>query len=84
MDISAWKNAENAVYDHVKKGDNRYARLMFGFEYVPIEISNDPYRQSKIYYYFVLHESDQSIGEILEGEIVNVDPRKESETEIEL
>jgi hypothetical protein len=77
VDISGWKNGVDAIYGHVKQGDNLYALMQFAFEYNNDESNEDVGRVHKFYYHFVLYEQKNPVGSIMEGQIDNVYPHKE-------
>uniref|UniRef100_A0A914Q264 Uncharacterized protein n=1 Tax=Panagrolaimus davidi TaxID=227884 RepID=A0A914Q264_9BILA len=79
---------QNLVYDHVKKGGNRFAKLFFGVIFEEggeeeIDSEDEDYdenyninyfRPKEIVYKFELYENDKIVGETLEGKIVNMLP----------
>uniref|UniRef100_A0A914PML4 Uncharacterized protein n=1 Tax=Panagrolaimus davidi TaxID=227884 RepID=A0A914PML4_9BILA len=77
---------QNLVYDHVKKGGDRFAKLFFGVIYEEggeEAIEDEDYdenhginyfRPKEIVYKFELYENDKTVGETLEGKIINILP----------
>jgi hypothetical protein len=71
---------QNLVYDHVKKGGDRFAKLFFGVifeEEIEGEDENGDinyFRPKEIVYKFELYEDDKIVGDLLEGKIINMLP----------
>ncbi|KAI6198036.1 hypothetical protein M3Y94_01297600 [Aphelenchoides besseyi] len=74
VDLTVWKENETKIYEHVKKGGNRHALMVFAIEYDD-ESQNEILRPIKIYYHFTLYENDEIVGDVMEGVIDNPVPK---------
>ncbi|KAI6226041.1 hypothetical protein M3Y95_00760200 [Aphelenchoides besseyi] len=70
IEMTAWKENETKIYEHVKKGGDRYARVFVALEYDD-EDEHEILRPIKLYYHFALYENDQPVDEVMEGVIDN-------------
>ncbi|KAI6174690.1 hypothetical protein M3Y97_01018500 [Aphelenchoides bicaudatus] len=82
LDITNWKLDEDKVYNYIKQGENRTAKLTYGLEYPEPEYNQfdeikEPFyvgRPKRIYYHFVLCENGSSVGDPVEGMFENPPP----------
>jgi hypothetical protein len=70
MDTRTWEADQQTVYEHVKKGNGRYARLMYGMKYNE-ESELDIHRVYRIYYCFEIYENGQNLAAAIEGVLMN-------------
>lgn len=71
LDISQWKTDEDATYNYIKQGKNRFARLEYAFEYDD-ESQSEFSRPQKILYHFKLFDGKKvKPVQKLAGEVKN-------------
>ncbi|KAI6178273.1 hypothetical protein M3Y98_00482800 [Aphelenchoides besseyi] len=70
IDMTAWKENEMKIYEHLKKGGNRHALMTFAIEYDD-ESEYIILRPIKFYYHFALYENREIVGSVMEGVIDN-------------
>ncbi|KAI6181874.1 hypothetical protein M3Y98_00876100 [Aphelenchoides besseyi] len=74
VDLTAWKKNETTIHEHVKKGGNRHALMVFAAEYDD-DNEFEIWRPIKIYYHFALYENNERVGDFMEDVIDNPSPR---------